>query len=287
MDLLSISMIEALNNREIASIVWIAVMLLWALNNHDFRASLVGLFKVSTNKNIVVALFLMLLYVMFLVFIFFKIGFWDESALKDTVFWTIFSAFAMCINITHVSQNDAFFKKAILDNLKIALIFEFIINLYTFSIPAELALTFFIFLVSLISVFIESKSKYAPLVKPLKFIQGIILAFVLFFTFREIVHDFSNFATFKTLRDFTLPIALSVGFLPFIYFFALLIQYETFFIRIDFANNKNTLSKFAKKAVIRACHLNLSKLNKVSKKAGFPKIEKEENISEWFKLEIQ
>ena len=281
------SIIKALNNREIATAIWLTIIFLWALSISGVRRSIRDLLKVFFNKKIFIPLIAMLLYIMCMVVVFEKIGFWDESATKDTILWTLGSAFTAYFSLNKVAQDDGYFKNAILDNLKFVLILEFVVNLYSFSLPAELIVIPIVSFIVMLNAFAESKPEYKQVSKLLNFILGVFGLYLIAFTFREIVLDFQNFASLKNLRDFFLPIFLSISLLPFIYVMALFMQYETFFIRIDFANKNPDIAKYAKRKVLAACHVNLPKLNKVSKKAGYPKVNDKKDVLEWFKKEGQ
>lgn len=222
-----------------------------------------------------------------MVIVFQKIGFWDESATKDTVLWTLGPALTTYFSLNKVTQDDRYFKNAILDNLKFVLILEFIVNLYSFSLPAELIVIPIVSFIVMLNAFAESKPEFKQVSKLLNFILVVFGLYLIVFTFREIFLDFQNFASLKNLRDFFLPILFSIALLPFVYIMALFIQYETFFIRIDFANKNSDVAKHAKRKVLTACHVNLPKLSKVSKKAGYPKVNDKKDVLEWFKKEEQ
>ncbi|MEW6179155.1 MAG: hypothetical protein AB1522_04425 [Chloroflexota bacterium] len=275
--------ISTFNNREIATAVWFTIAFLWAISISGVRRSIHDLLKVFFTPKIIIPIMVMLLYIVCMILIFEKIGFWDESALKDTVLWTLGSPFALYFSLDRVSQDDNYFKRVILDNLKFVLILEFIVNLYSFSLLAELIIIPIVSVMLLMNAFAELKPEYKQVSKLLNFILGVFGLYLIAFTFREIVLDFKNFASLKNLRDFLLPISFSIALLPFLYIMALFMQYETFFVRIDLANKNSDVAKYAKRRVLVTCHLNLSKLNRVSKKAGYPKANNEKDVLEWFK----
>lgn len=281
------SIIKALNYREIATAIWLTIIFLWALSINGVRRSIRDLLKVFFNKKIFIPLIAMLLYIVCMVVVFEKIGFWDESATKDTILWTLGSAFTTYFSLNKVAQDDGYFKNAILDNLKFVLILEFVVNLYSFSLTAELIVIPIVSFIVMLNAFAESKPEYKQVSKLLNFILGVFGLYLIAFTFREIILDFQNLASLKNLRDFFLPIFLSISLLPFVYVMALFVQYETFFIRIDFANKNPDVARYAKRKVLAACHVNLPKLNKVSKKTGYPKVNDKKDVLEWFKKEGQ
>lgn len=276
------SIINALNNREIATAIWLIIIFLWALSISGFRRSIPDLLKAFFNKKIFIPLLAMLFYIVLMILAFKKIGFWDVSATKDTILWTLGSAFVTYFNLNKVAQDSANFNKLILDNIKFILILEFVVSLYSFSLPAELIVIPIVSLIGMANVITKSKPEYKQVNIFFNIILGVFSLLLLAFTFREIVLDFQNFASLKNLRDFFLPPLFSIVLLPFIYVMALFVQYETFFIRIDLANGNPDIAKYAKRKVFIACCVNLSKLNKVSKKAGYPKVNDKQDVLEWF-----
>jgi hypothetical protein len=279
--------IDALNNREIATAIWLTVIFVWALSISGVRHSIRDLLKAFFNKKIVIPLLAMLLYIFLMVLAFKKIGFWDVSATKDTILWTLGSAFATYFSLNKIAQDSVYFKSVILDNIKFVLMLEFVVNLYSFSLPAELIVMPIVSFIVMANVLAESKPEYKQVNKLFNFMLGIFGLYLLAFTFQEIVLDFQNFATLKNLRDFFLPPLFSIFLLPFVYVMALFMQYEMFFVRIDIANRNLDNAKFAKRKVIATCHINLSKLNRVSKKAGYPKVNDKKDVLEWFKPDRQ
>lgn len=281
------SIINALNNREIATTIWLTIVFLWALSISGVRRSIPSLLKAFFNKKIIIPLIAMLLYIVFMVVAFEKIGFWDKSATKNTILWVLGSAFATYFSLNKVAQDSKYFKNVIFDNIKFILILEFVVTLYSFSLPVELIVIPIATLIVMLNTFAESKPEYKQVSQLLNFLMGAFGLYLLAFTFREIVIDFQNFATLENLRDFFLPPLFSVVLLPFIYVMALFIQYEMLFIRIDFANKNPDVAKYVKRKVMATCHINLSKLNKVSKKAGYPKVNDKKDVLEWFEREEQ
>lgn len=278
-------MVIALNNREIATAICLTIIIFLALSISGIRLSIHDLLKAFFKKKTIIPLITMLLYIVGMVIIFEKIGFWDESATKDTILWTLGSAFTAYFNLNKVAEGDNYFKKAILDNLKFVIFLEFVLNLYSFNLPVELTIMPIVSFTIILNAFAELKPEYERVSKLLNFILGVFCLCLIVFTFREVILDFENFASLKNLRDFFLPILFSIVFLPFIYIMALFLRYEMFFIRIDFANKNPEVVKYAKRKVIPACHISLSKLNTVSKKAGYPKVNDNKDILEWFKKE--
>lgn len=275
--------IEELNNREIAIIIWIVAFFIWALTNSNVRISIINLLKVFFQKKIQILFIAMIAYIVYIILILSKINFWDFSALKDTIIWFFGTALVTFFALNKALQNDDYFKQVVLDNVKFAVVLEFIVNIYTFSLPIEIIIVPVIIFLAIMSSFLENKPKEKQVKSFVDSILGIIGLFLLSFTIREVVVDFHNFVSLKNLRDFLLPPVLSIMLIPYLYFTALFMQYEHFFLLIGFANKDNNFSWKIKKTVFRTCHLNLTKLKRITKKAGYPEINQIEDIAEWFK----
>lgn len=277
------NILDILNNREMATVIWLIIFFLWAMSNSGVRRALRDLLKIFFNKKIIFPLIVMLAYIFLMVLVFKRIGFWDVSVTKDTVLWTLGTALATYFGINRIAQDNSYFKNVILDNIKFVLILEFVLNLYSFNLGVELILIPVVSLIVMMNAFAETKTEYERVNKFLNFVLGVFGLYLLAFTFREIVLDFQNFATFKNLRDFLLPPLFSIALLPFIYVMALFMQYELFFVRIDIANKDSNIAKTVKRKVFMACNINLSKLIRVSKKAGYPKVNSKDDVLEWLK----
>lgn len=75
--------------------------------------------------------------------------------------------------------------------------------------------------------------------------------------------------TSQNLKTLILPPLLTVAFIPFVYLFALIITYETLFVRLSIFNKNNPdLIKFTKHKIILAYHLNLLELNRFAKESN-------------------
>jgi hypothetical protein len=134
------SLSSIFNNREIAAGIWIFLFLVWALRSVEPRAAFSKVLRAFFVKPIIISVVGMLLYIALTLAAFHKIGLWDVSSLKETIFWCFGVAFVMLMNINDVHQDEHYFRKVMLDSLKLVLVLEFIINFYVFNLGVELVL---------------------------------------------------------------------------------------------------------------------------------------------------
>lgn len=269
------------NARETAIIIWLLVFLAWAISQKKIRDSLFGVGKAFLHKKILSLIIATILYAGLIVFVLSKIGIWQTSLIKDTTFWLVGTAFVLLMNANKATQDNGFFKKILIDNLRLILLLEFVVNLYTFNLLIELILVPFLFVIIAMSAYAEMKKEYLPVKKMVDFILSIFGFFLISYALAKILGDYQSFATSENMRAFILPPLLTFAYIPFLYLFALMMAYENLFLRIDiFVKDNKALTKFAKRKIIRLCHLDLRKLNRFSRDSTqeLIKISNEEDV---------
>jgi hypothetical protein len=256
------------NNREIATTIWVSLLILLALFKKAFRLSLFNLLKALFVKQIGFSIAGMLLYVCFMVLAFQKVGFWDESAIKDTVLWTYGVAFVMLFNANKTGDDDHYIRRTLIGNIKLVVVLEFILNMYSFSLLIEIVIVPVVTYLVLLKAYAEYKpvpKQVATFVSHGLSIFGTVL---LVTTFYNVASNYHSFATWRNLRDFLLPPALTIALLPFTYSMALLIKYENIFNRINISNDDPDLASYAKRRILSTFHIKLARLTKWSREAG-------------------
>jgi hypothetical protein len=260
------SLLVLLNNREKAVVIWLFIIFLGLLVNKDIRASMLQLPKVFLVKQIMVPFILILAYVAAEVICLHKIGFWNVSMLKDTVVWFLGTAFVLFININEPSKDGRYFKKVLLDNLKISVILEFLANAYTFSLWAELIILPIITFIAILSSVAGLKKETLQAKKIMDFLLAIAGFYLLSYVLYRVTTDLHGFATQENLRSFLLPPILTIAYLPAIYLLAVYSGYELLFVQINMSlRDDKKLANFAKRKVLRTCLGSLGKVTSISK----------------------
>ncbi len=253
------------NNREIATGIWLLVLFIFMIAKKNIRKSLLNVIKAFFKIKILTSIFSMITYSAGVVIVLYLLKFWDTSLLKDSIIWLCFSGVIMGFNTVTSTEDKNLFRNIIIDNIKIVIIIEFIVNVYTFSLLVEVFLIPFVTLIVLLETVAKLNEKYSSVVKLMNGLQVIIGIFILVYAVINIVSDYNNFGSLDTLRNFLLVPLLTTLFIPFIYFMVLLYTYELLFIRLEFGCEKSKkLKKYAKRKIIKYCLLSLKKVKKVS-----------------------
>ena len=259
--------INFFNNREKALIIWALIALMFILVNKDIRKSFLAVLKALFASKIAICLLLMLAYISLIVFAAYKAHVWDISLLKYTAIWVLGTAFILFMNTNKVTEEKKYFKKVLLDNVKLVVLLEFIINLYVFNLVVELILIPVLFFLAALLAVSETKKEYKLVKRLLQFVLAVYGIFLIIFAFVHIVGDFKDFATVYNLKDFLLTPLLTLSFLPFIYLLALYATYEALFTPVDIflRDQKKELRRFTKRQILHICLFNVKKLNRFSK----------------------
>lgn len=272
------SVTSVLNNRETAAVIWLMIFLVWALSKRTIRSSFLAVLKALFAKKIILLTISMFVYILLMVLAFEKVGFWDASAMKDTILWVFGVAFIMLVNSNRVVNAEHYFRKTISDSIRLVLVLEFLVNLYSFNLVSELVIVPIVSLVVMMNAIAGLKPEHKQVKVFLDYALALFGIVLIILTLHKIVVDFQNFATLKNLRDFLLPPLFTTAFLPFVYLTALFMKYEDIFARIDIANTNSELAGYAKRRILAACHFDLWKLNKFAKEARMLRVSNKDDV---------
>lgn len=165
-------------------------------------------------------------------------GFWTSSLLKDTIVWIFFSGLALVGRSVQARESAPFFKQLVQDGLGIAVVVEFICNLYTFPLWIEIlllpALTFLLVFHAIAKNTPGAESVYRLLGCPVIFADLAILGYVghaLYWQSQKLLSQ-------DGVSQFALPIILAVFSIPILYFITLYSRHEALNIAINLNKRK-------------------------------------------------
>lgn len=251
------------NNREIALLFWIALIVLAVLLS-KLRKSLVPILKILTGKMFLTIFSLIGAYLYGIILLLKNLEVWQTSNLKDVLFW-LFSVGLVLVFKINDAKSNAYFKGIFLSAIKWTILLEFIVNLYSFSLFKEIIiLPILVFLVMTQAVveMVEKHKVVSTFLQNVIAIAGLtIFSYSLYKTFVS----FDDVLTFQNLVSFLLPSTITVLFIPFVYFLALYSTYESYFIHLDFMTVKKDKVKETKKLILRIANINLDKLLRIKR----------------------
>lgn len=234
------------SNREIAFLIWLTVGVAAGAMKKDIRSAFGGVFRAFLVPKILLSLTIATLWVGACVWLLAISAVWTWSNLKTTLVWSITFAFVTVLDVSRISEDDTYFGKTVRDVIGATAIVTFVAEAYSFGLGAELVLLPVLTFVGLMYELAKREPKY-------KSVERLCVAVLATAGISYVGHgllgiagDFKNFVTWGTLRDFGIPILLSLLFLPFMYVFGALVVYETKFVALDYFIPDAPLRRYAK-----------------------------------------
>ncbi|EES72913.1 hypothetical protein POTG_02320 [Paenibacillus sp. oral taxon 786 str. D14] len=257
---------QVFSNRELAIGFWILIFILYALSLHNVRAQIPGMLKIMFSRKLVYWYITMCIYYLLMIYILIKIGFWEYRQLKDTLVWFFVTGVISASSAIGKAKDISYFYNMIKENVKIVAIVEFITNLYSFRVIWEIVIVFLIIVSSIFVGFIEHSADYQnrnAIIKnffnAILFIIGFI---VIIHSIRSIILGLDQINVSELIKDFLLPLLLSLMFVIYIYFFVLYAAYEIFFIRLSFKKTiDDNLRGKLKLRILFFCNINIKKVS--------------------------
>ena len=250
---------EYFSNREISIFIWTLVIVLFLLFSKKLRTSLFKTIKIFFGKTILKIVGMAFGYYVALIYLLHYIGIWDFSLIKDTIIWFIVVGLVLLFSTTK-ARDTGFFRQILLDSIKWSLFLEFIINFHSFSLWVEILIIPLITFLFLTQAFAETKQEYEPANKLLTYILAIIGLSLITYSVYKTILIYAEFLTWDNLLSFILAPILTFLFMPFLYFFALYMNYSDFFIHLNFLTNDKSKRKKVKLNVLLTARINMNKL---------------------------
>lgn len=255
-----------LDNREISIAVWLGITLAWGCSKGEIRKAGCGIVRAALRWKILLCMSMMAIYIALMVLVLHVAGVWGLGQLKATILWALTAALVMVFDVASIPSDETYFRKAMLDGLKISVVLEFIVNLYVFSLPLEFILIPVATLIACMLVIAESTEELRPAHSFLSTIMVILGLALLGHALYRAYIALDALVQMATLVEFLFPVILTLLFLPFLYMLATLVSYENVFIRLQMFVQDSELRRFTKLQLVRSFGLNFRALNRWAKR---------------------
>jgi len=272
---------KTFNNRELAIITWILIALIGLIFLKPFREFIKTALYTFSRPNFVTIYLLMFLYLFLVIEGLIKIKFWNIYLIKDTIFWYI--SVGVVLALRGISKNVSFFKKTLVESLKITLLIEFFINIHVFNYFLEFIILPTMTFLILMQDFTKEEVKHKQVNTFLNNLIGII-GFTLFFialykTYQNYRQDFS----FHNLQSLLLPSILTIVFIPFSYLVALYSAYEVLFTKFSNIKKEKISRNKIRYEVVKIARLNLTTVNKLNSRINLFEFFETDDIRKYLK----
>lgn len=274
------------SSREVASGIWLVLLLAFALTKADVRQALARLLVTSVRPKIVVPVVLMGAYTTGVVYILSNVGLWAPNLLKDTILWFLLTGLAVATTAVTSQTPNQVIGSSLRDSLKVVVFLEFLVNAHTFSLPAELLLVPIVSIVVMLDAVARTNEKYSDVARLLSWVQVVFGFGILMSALSWAAANHTTLLSLDGLRDVALGPILSVMFIPATYTLVLYANYETAFMRLHMGRDKErTLVRYAKRKMLQYAHLRLSRVLELTRRASdIMRIARREDVDELIQL---
>ncbi|WP_456290036.1 hypothetical protein M1D70_12895 [Paenibacillus sp. AK002] len=250
------------STREIATLIWGGIILLWLLPKKDIRDS-IGAVVIAFFKLFSHLIILFTLSYVVIIFIFIYIfGLLETDLIKDYIIWICFALCPLIWKVTTINNFDIL--NLIRESFKFSIIPIFLINEYTLALWAELIILPATVLITLLIVFIENDPSVKILKKPLNIILSIIGGVIFFMALRGFILNIDDISKYTFWEKLFLNIVGILLHLPLLVCLKRLIIYDQIINRTAIKTKRKKIIAF----MIIFIHLSLKieKLNSLRKK---------------------
>ncbi len=181
------------------------------------------------------------------------------------MFWFFTVALVMFFKINK-AKDTSHFREILKETFKWTIVIEFILNVFTFSIWAELILLPVLTVLGLSQAYAQTDKKYDQVKNVLFNVLAVIGWTLVAIALYRTVQMYADFFSTKSLYVFLLPLILTLSLLPFLYFLSVYINYELLFIRVNFVTDDLERKKKLKREIIHFANLNLNRISTITKK---------------------
>ncbi|WP_143108636.1 hypothetical protein [Bathymodiolus thermophilus thioautotrophic gill symbiont] len=231
-------------------------------------------------KQILIPIFSMVVYMLIVIYFLSVIDLWRCDQIKNSIVWFFSVALISMFEINNIKDSPNYFKDTLKNNLKVIVIIQFIISVYTFSLPLEIVFVpFMVFLAMMIAVSTSSKEHKIVEVALNKLLEYIGIGIIIF-TIYKLFTEFSTIYQEKTFYDFVVPTLLSILFLPFLFLLSVYIHYKNTFVSLSIFIDNEKLLKYAKFKAFKSFIFNTSALRRWFKKVAHDKLQNKNEVDD-------
>ena len=235
-----------LKNRELAALIWLGViaaaLALWKRTG----PTLGGVIRAFFAWKLQVIFALMTIYTVVAVALMFTLNIWEWQNLKTTLLWWITVGFGSVFEAQRLAKEPGSFRRLVSEAVSFAAAIAFIVSEFgSFPLIVELVIPLPIIFIALVQAVATTQPKGGVLLKPLGCLVTMIGIVFISWSIKQIAEVPSAFFQWNTLREFTVPIILSIAFIPFLYGLGMFMEHETLFSSLKVMWARSDLAAYA------------------------------------------
>jgi len=233
------------NAREFATLIWFGALLIFVLSQYDLRSNVGGILRLVLGRKIGTSIALLVLWIVGEVFLAQQLNWWNSSMTTGTVFWAIGNGFVLMANAVTEEGKEHFLRRYLVASLRVSVFLGVFMSFSVLSLPIELVLQPFLFLLVGMLIVAGPKSENAQVRAFLNVILGLTIAGLAAYEVVALVGS-SNVTGHDGLAwQLFLLVWLAFGLLPFVFGARLWAGYELAFTRTEWENGRRVGRRLA------------------------------------------
>lgn len=236
-------------------------MVLWGLSVDEVRKSFRKLIKAACTKVLVIPFICLLGYAALIIYVMTCSPSWKWLYLKDIIMWVLLVGVPVCYKAAEKKIEDNYFRNMLTDNIKWTAVLEFLMGSFTFSLIGELVLQLVMGFLLIIQSSCKQDKKAAQLKTVIDWIIAITGLVLIVLTVKLAIQTYTDLGVIDLIVSFSIPLVLSILYLPVAYCMAVFSKYNTIYVRMVCRNKDNTqILRRKKRMVLWCCGLSRKKL---------------------------
>jgi len=214
------------NSREQALIIWLLVIIIWSFSSDKMRPGTISLIKAFFAPKVILVLVACWIYIGIILIFANKIGWWNQSMLKDSIIWMFVTVIILIMKVVSKGSKASSLWEIFKDVVQPIVIAEFIINLTPFGFFWELLLLPLITFIYLLILFAQRNPEHAIVAKFFNFLMACWGLYVIIWSIYQITINFNHIDKHQEGLNFFHPIWLTIAFLPCLYGIMMYSRYD-------------------------------------------------------------
>lgn len=242
-----------LNDRQIAALLWVGIILVAVLARPAGRRSLADIARAFLNRKAwpIFAIFgLLAIWSLGLVVVGERVGIWTNEFAADTWFWFFTAAVILLFNFSNASKKPDFFTRTAKEAFGLTLVLGFLSDLYVLSVPVEFVGQGVVAMLAGVSAVAARQRDSEPARKLVDGCLSLVGLTILVLAIVKLVTTWSYEEAPDLVRQLVMPAWMTLGVLPYIFAVALYAAYEQAFTWIDFRDTHRFRARFQAKVAV-------------------------------------
>ena len=238
------------NNRQWAFLFWMLVVAAVVVCRKETRSSVGGALRLLVSPKLLTPILAFVGLVVALVAIAGRLGLWDLDLTADTVMWLLTAGAVLFGSLDKASAENHFVRRRAFETFRASAFVEVLAEVFVLKLFAEVVLLPVFAFLGGISVVADQKKEHRPVKKFVDFVIAAGGWALLLYVTVSLIDNWGALDKSHLLRQFAMPMWLTIGVLPYIYLLGVWAAYENAFIRVNWRSEAGWRGRTRAKLVL-------------------------------------